>query len=55
MDGLVRARKESDRARGTHSLETAEEGTYQNMKRKRPSEGRSLSGGRRGRSCQDTT
>ena len=30
---LVRTRKETDRARGTHFLEMAEGGTYQNTKR----------------------
>ena len=41
---LVRIWKEADQARHTHSLETAEGGTCQNMERTRPSEAHSLSG-----------
>ena len=34
-EGVVRIRKEINRARGTYSLEMAEDGTYQDMDRKR--------------------
>ena len=40
----VRIQKESHRARGTHTLKTASEGTSQDTKRIPPSEGHSLSG-----------
>jgi hypothetical protein len=40
-EGLVRTRKEIDRARGTHFLETAEGGTCQDTERNRSSEGHS--------------
>ena len=40
-EGLVRTRKETDRARGTHPLEKAEGGTGQNTERNQPSEGHS--------------
>ena len=40
----VRTREESDRARGTHSLETALGGTSQDTESIRPSDGHSLSG-----------
>ena len=45
----VRTSKESNRARGTHMLETEEGGTSQVTERKRPSKGHSLSRGGRGR------
>ena len=48
-EGFVRTRKETDRARGTHRLETAERGTCQDTERNRPSKGHSLSGDGRGR------
>src|SRR6266850_417191 len=38
MDGRVRTRKESNRARGTHILESADRQTSQAMERNRPSE-----------------
>jgi hypothetical protein len=38
MKGLVRVRKETDRARHTHVLETAEGGACQGTERNRPSE-----------------
>jgi hypothetical protein len=41
---FVRTRKETDRARSTHVLETADEGTCQETKRNRTSEGHSLPG-----------
>ena len=40
----VKTTKESDRARGTHELETASRDTTQDRKRKRPSEGHSRTG-----------
>ena len=43
-EGQVRTWKESDQARGTHSLEMAEEGTSQDMERMWPSKGHSLPG-----------
>ena len=43
-EGLVRTRKKVDRARGTHSLETAERGTCQVKERNRSSEEHSLPG-----------
>jgi hypothetical protein len=48
-EGLVRTRKESDRARRTHVLETAEEGICQDTERKRPREGHSRPENGRGR------
>ena len=48
-EGLVRTRKESNRARGTYSLETGEGGTHQDKERNRSSEGNSLPGDDRGR------
>jgi len=48
-EGLVRTRKETDQARLTHFLETAEGGTFQDTERKRPSKAHSQPGGRRGR------
>ena len=48
-EGQVRIRKETDRARGTHSLETASGGTSQDTERNRPSEVHLLSGDRIGR------
>ena len=45
----VRTIKESDRARGTHELETASRGTTQDRKRKRLSEGHSRTGHHIGR------
>ena len=47
--GQVRMRKETDRARGTHKLETASAGTNQDTGRNRPSEGHSQTGDRIGR------
>ena len=47
-EGLVRARKETNRARGTHFLETAEGVTCQDMEINRPSKGHSLPGDNRG-------
>jgi hypothetical protein len=47
-DGLVRTWKGSERARGTHSLESASGWTSQNMERKRASKGHSLAGERIG-------
>ena len=44
MEGLVRTRKETDQARATHELETAEGGTFQDKERSRPSEGHLLPG-----------
>ena len=41
MDGLVRTRKETDRARRTHILETAEGETCQDTERDRPTEAHS--------------
>ena len=43
-EGLVRTRKEIDRVRVTHFLETAEGGTCQDTERNRQSEGHSLPG-----------
>jgi hypothetical protein len=43
-EGLVRTWKETDRARGTHCLETAEGGTCQDTERNRPTEGNSRPG-----------
>jgi len=48
-EGLVRTRKESDRARCTHNLETPEGGTCQDTEGKRLSKAHSQSGGHRGR------
>jgi hypothetical protein len=45
----VRTMKETDRARGTHELETASRGTTQDRKGKRPSEGHSRTGHHVGR------
>ena len=45
----LRTWKESDQARGTHILETAEGGTCQNMEKKPQGKGHSLSGDSRGR------
>src|SRR6267142_726512 len=47
MDGQVRTWKESDRARGTHQLESADRQTSQDTERIRPSEGHSHPGERR--------
>ena len=44
QEGQVRIQKESDRARGTHSLETASGGTSQDTERIRPGKGHSHSG-----------
>jgi hypothetical protein len=46
-NGLVRTWKGSERAKGTHFLESAEECTGQDMEMKRASEGHSLPGERR--------
>ena len=46
-------RKETDRARCTHCLETADGGTCQGMERNRPSEAHSLSGDDRGRNLSE--
>ena len=48
-EGLVRTRKESDRSRRTHFLETAEGGTCQDTQGIRPTEVHSLPGDGRGR------
>jgi hypothetical protein len=48
-EGLVRTRKETDQARGTHVLETAERATCQDTKRNYPNEGHSLPGDGRAR------
>ena len=48
-EGQVRTQKESDQTRGTHSLETTEGGTSQDMEREQPSKGHSLPGDHRGR------
>ena len=48
-DRLVRTRKETDRARHTHCLETAERGTCQDTERNRPSEAHSRPEDSRGR------
>ena len=40
--------KKTDRARGTHFLKTAEEGTCEEIEKNRPSEGHSLPGDDRG-------
>ena len=42
-EGLVRTQKETDRARRTNHLETAEGGTSQDTERNRPSEGHEYS------------
>ena len=47
-EGLVKTRKQIDRARHTHSLETAEGGTCQDMETNQLSEEYSLSGDSRG-------
>ena len=49
MEGLVRTRKEIDRARHTHFLEAAEGGICQDMERNRPTEAYSPTEGSRGR------
>src|SRR6266850_1989660 len=46
-DGQVRTRKQSNRARGTHFLESADGRTSQDTETIRPSEGHSLPGERR--------
>ena len=46
--GQVRTQKESDRARGTNKLETADKETSQDTERKRTSQGHSLTGDHRG-------
>ena len=51
--GTCQGKKEIDRPRCTHELETADRGTCQDMKRSRPTEAHSLSGDGRG-TCQDT-
>src|SRR5580698_8158487 len=48
-EGQVRTRKESDRARRTHGLETASGGTSQDTERIRPTEAHSRTGDRIGR------
>ena len=48
-EALVRTRKQTDRLRCTHFLETAEGGTCQDTGRNRPTEAHSLSGYGRGR------
>ena len=48
-EGLVKTWKEIDQAWGTHVLETAERGTYQDTDRNRPSKGHSHPGDSRGR------
>ena len=52
-EGQVRTWKESNQARGTHSLETAEGGTSQDMERKQPSKGHSLPETAEGGTSQD--
>src|SRR6266850_2131499 len=47
MDGQVRTWKESDQARGTHRLESADGQTSQDTERIRPSKGHSQTGERR--------
>jgi hypothetical protein len=47
-EGLVRTRKETDQARPTHQLDTAERGTCQDAERNRPSGAHSLSSDSRG-------
>jgi len=49
QEGLVRAWKESDQARGTHFRGTELGGTCQNTERKQPSKGHSHTGDRTGR------
>ena len=51
-EGLVRTQKETNRARGTHFLETAERGTCQDTKRNGSIEEHSHPGDGRG-TCQD--
>ena len=53
-EGLVRTWKETGRARHTHQLGTAEEGTCQDMERNPLTEAHSHSGDGRGGTCQDT-
>ena len=53
-EGQVRTRKESDRASGTHILETALGGTSQDAERIRPSKGHSHPGDQIGRASQNT-
>ena len=48
-EGIVRSRKETDQARHTHKLKTAEGGTCQDMERNRSSKAHSRSGDSRGR------
>ena len=48
-DGQIRIQKESDRARGTHMLETASKGTSQDTERIQPSEWHSRTGHGMGR------
>ena len=48
-EGLVGTQEETNRTRGTHSLETTEGGTCQDIERSSPSEGHSLPGDDRGR------
>ena len=48
-EGLVRTRKETDRSRCTHQLETAERGTCQDTERNRPTEAHSQTGDGRGK------
>ena len=52
-EGLVRIRKETDRSRCTHKLETAEGGTCQDRERNRPSELDLLPGDGRGRDLSE--
>ena len=47
MSGLVRTQKQSEAARGTHTLERADVGTSRNMEAKRDSERNPLAGDRR--------
>ena len=47
--GLVRTQKETDQARDTHQLQTAEEGSCWNTERNQPRNGYSLPGDHRGR------
>ena len=54
-EGLVRKRKETDRLRPTHKLETAEGGTCQDTQGNRPTEAHSRSGDSRGRDLSGHT
>ena len=53
-NGFVRTQKQTDWAKGTHVLETAEGGTYQNTERNRLSKAHSLPGDGRGKELSGT-